>query len=76
MKITTTRCDRPGCEIEFTGKGTTESVWIRVPPLADLGRWNWDLCDRCAEELRRSRIDADLAFGDRLRPGGDASRGE
>lgn len=67
-KISLTRCDRPGCGIEFTGKSTSASVTIRRPPLGDIGPVDWDLCDKCAEELRRARIDADLAFGDRMRP--------
>lgn len=66
-KRTLTRCDRPGCESEFTGDGAVVDVRVRLPPLGEIGTVTWDLCDRCVAELRRDRLDTDLAFGDRLR---------
>ena len=72
MKRTVMTCDRPGCGIEFAAPSSPATVWIRFPPVGNLGDTVWDLCPRCAEELRDARVNADLAFGDRLRPAPDA----
>ena len=66
--ITKRYCDRPGCGKEIAVPVKPATVYIRVPPLADLGTVTWDLCEPCMTELREARIDADFAFGDRLRP--------
>lgn len=70
-------CDRPGC-VNFADHPLhVTSVFVREPPVGDLGTQVWDLCASCYNELEHARIQTELNFGDRLRakPSGKILRG-
>lgn len=61
------QCDRPGCEVEGPQRMASADILIRMPPLGDITKTTWTLCNECYKELDHVRVMTDLAFGDKLR---------